>query len=135
MDQSKNRSFYIRTLITFAITGSFFVGIYIGHTQVSEVSKVQGITNVEAGKPSDADFALFWKAWNVLNEKYAAGKTPVSNQDKIYGAVKGLAASMGDPYTVFFPPVESKSFQSEISGNFEGVGMEVGIQDLSLIHI
>ena len=37
--------------------------------------------------------------------------------------------SLNDPYTVFFDPDETKSFQEEISGNFSGVGMEVGIKD------
>jgi carboxyl-terminal processing protease len=40
-----------------------------------------------------------------------------------------MVKSLGDPYTIFFPPVESKSFADEISGNFEGVGMEVGMKD------
>jgi carboxyl-terminal processing protease len=43
-----------------------------------------------------------------------------------------LAASLGDPYTTFFPPKQNKSFQSDISGNFEGVGMEVGVKDNQL---
>jgi carboxyl-terminal processing protease len=49
--------------------------------------------------------------------------------DKVWGAIEGLAASYGDPYTVFFPPVESKVFEEEISGSFGGVGMEIGIDD------
>ena len=52
-----------------------------------------------------------------------------TDQDKVWGAIGGLTASFGDPYTVFFPPEESKSFETEISGNFEGVGMEIGIKD------
>jgi carboxyl-terminal processing protease len=56
-------------------------------------------------------------------------KGTTTDQEKVYGAIQGLAASYGDPYTVFFPPAENKNFQTEISGNFEGVGMEVGIKD------
>jgi carboxyl-terminal processing protease len=40
-----------------------------------------------------------------------------------------LAASFGDPYTVFFPPEESKSFNEEIRGTFEGIGAEIGVKD------
>ena len=78
-----------------------------------------------------ADFAPFWKTWEVLDEKFVSthGTSTITDQDKVWGAVQGLAASYGDPHTVFFPPEESKSFSEEISGNFEGVGMELGIRD------
>ncbi|MDE1941406.1 MAG: S41 family peptidase, partial [Patescibacteria group bacterium] len=47
-------------------------------------------------------------------------------------AIEGLAASYGDPYTVFFPPAEAKVFQEDIAGDFDGVGMEIGIKDKQL---
>ncbi|MDE2172475.1 MAG: S41 family peptidase, partial [Patescibacteria group bacterium] len=73
----------------------------------------------------------FWKVWSILDQKYvAAASTTVD--DKIYGAIQGLTDSYGDPYTVFFPPTESKMFEEDISGDFEGVGMEIGIKDKQL---
>jgi carboxyl-terminal processing protease len=79
---------------------------------------------------SSADLADFWKAWNVLNSRFVqthASTTAPDSKDKIYGAIQGLAASFGDPYTTFFPPTEAKSFKEEISGSFEGVGMVIGL--------
>lgn len=73
-------------------------------------------------------FEPFWKVWNVLSEKYVEATT-TDTQTRIWGAVQGLASSQGDPYTVFFPPEENKSFKSDIAGNFDGVGMEIGIKD------
>lgn len=84
------------------------------------------------GKPLGVDFAPFWRAWNLINEKYVSASTTtktIDDQEKIWGAIEGLAESLGDPYTVFFPPVESKLFEADIRGNFEGVGMEVLAQD------
>lgn len=72
------------------------------------------------------DLEAFWKAWSILNEKFVGDAKP-TDQDKIWGAIMGLTASYKDPYTVFFPPVEAKAFAEEVSGAFEGVGMEVGI--------
>lgn len=94
-------------------------------------SKTAGVTNglsTEAG----IDFSPFWKAWNVLNEKYVPASTTdqvATSEEKLYGAIQGLAASLEDPYTVFFPPVEAELFESDIRGNFEGVGMEVLAQE------
>jgi len=78
-----------------------------------------------------ADFAPFWSAWVTLQEKFVpiATTTQPSDQERVWGAVAGLAASLKDPYTVFLPPEEAALFQTEINGNFSGVGMEVGIKD------
>jgi carboxyl-terminal processing protease len=46
----------------------------------------------------------------------------------VYGAIKGMIESLGDPYTTFFEPKEKQEFDNEISGKFEGVGIEIGIR-------
>ncbi|MFA6294989.1 MAG: S41 family peptidase [Candidatus Paceibacterota bacterium] len=107
---------------------ALFIGIYIGERN----TKVYvAANNGTSDLVENADFAPFWKVWKVLDEKYvAAASTTV--QTRIYGSIQGLASSFGDPYTVFFPPVESKMFKEEISGGFEGVGMEIGVKNKQL---
>lgn len=114
--------------LIFALGASFFGGAMVGFSARPSIEKVTGIANKESTVVTDADFAPFWTAWNILNEKsiYAATTT---DQKKVYGAIQGLAASYGDPYTTFFPPTEAELFQSDISGDFEGVGMEIGKRD------
>lgn len=108
----------------------FSVGFYIGKSKAQN-TVAQFVTNKDVTASTTADFAPFWQAWEILGEKFVqthADKT-VTDQDKVWGAIEGLAASYGDPYTTFFPPDESKSFNEQIQGNFEGVGMEIGIQN------
>jgi len=50
----------------------------------------------------------------------------------IYGAAKGMVEASGDPYTTFFDPAETKSFQDDISGYFDGVGLQVEIKNKKL---
>lgn len=110
--------------------GVFLFGVYIGFENRPASQKIVGVINkdVPQGLSEDTDFQPFWKAWQLVNEKYPdANKT--TNQDHVYGAIKGLLASFGDPYTNFFTPEESKIFESEISGEFGGVGMEMGLKD------
>ncbi len=77
-----------------------------------------------------ADFAQFWKVWNVINAKYVPTKhAAVSNQEKVWGAIAGLAGSLKDPYTYFLPPQEKILFEQEVSGAFGGVGMQIGMKD------
>lgn len=87
---------------------------------------------LNATADQQANIADFWKAWNALQANYVithASSTLPKSQDKIYGAIQGLTASYGDPFTVFFPPKEAKAFKDNISGSFAGVGMEIDVKN------
>ncbi|MBP6857689.1 MAG: S41 family peptidase [Candidatus Pacebacteria bacterium] len=112
------------------IIGIFLFGIYIGFENRPASQKIVGVVNKEVPEEIavNTDFEPFWKAWQLVKEKYPdANKT--DNQEHVYGAIKGMLASFGDPYITFFTPEESKLFESEISGEFGGVGMEMGQKD------
>lgn len=117
-----------KPLIAVGILGVFAVGLIVGQSDffAAADSRLDDLNTV-----SKDQFAPFWKAWIILNQKFvtAASTTP---QDKIWSSIQGLASSYKDPYTVFFPPEESKMFQEDIAGNFEGVGMEIGIKNKQL---
>jgi carboxyl-terminal processing protease len=109
----------------------FACGVYIGFENRPSVNKVMSLLNKETLPEIQIDFEPFWKTWSVLNEKFVSA-TSTSEQAKVWGAIQGLTSSLGDPYTVFLPPEDSKLFEEDISGNFEGVGMEIGIRDGAL---
>ncbi len=128
----KYRAYVLVALLV--LGGTFFSGVYYGKSSGGEGEKVVIVENKTdpEDKVGKVDFASFWKAWNIVNEKFVAVSTTtkaVDDQGRVYGAIKGMVESLGDPYTVFFPPVESKSFSEEIKGQIEGVGMEVGVKD------
>ncbi len=129
---SKQSTLIFLVLATFG--GVFTLGYYSGEKNRSALAEITDLKNKELGKPQDVDFALFWEAWNILNQKYAGSTTPPSNE-KVWGAIAGLASSYDDPYTTFFPPEEAKNFEEAVSGNFGGVGMEVGIREGVLLVI
>ena len=114
----------------FAIIVVFGLGVGVGKNIEDRAfrNSPQGAGRAQG----DLDLAPFWKAEEALNTKFlptTASSTIPNNKDKVWGAIQGLAASYKDPYTVFFPPKETESFQEEVRGNFEGVGMELGIKD------
>ena len=125
-----NKERYTQTLVSIVIAGILFAtGFYVGKNDAPEGLAAQFL-NATSSKGVDMD--PYWKAWKILDEKFApAGTTTpiVGDDDKLWGSIEGLASSYDDPYTVFFPPVESKAFEEEISGSFGGVGMEVALQD------
>ncbi|MEX0909716.1 MAG: S41 family peptidase [Candidatus Paceibacterota bacterium] len=112
-------------LLTVLIISSFFVGFFVGSDEL-ESSSIPATDQEGAG--AEISFSPFWKTWQTLNEKHIDANE-VDSEQRLWSSIEGLAASFNDPYTVFFPPKESKEFQEEISGNFEGVGMEVGIKE------
>ncbi len=121
----------VLAVVIIIIIGSvFMMGAFVGSKNQLQADQLDAVVNKENPLAAKVDFAPFWKVWQTLNEKYVSTKHPLPNdQAKVWGAAQGLAASLGDPYTVFFPPAESKMFQSDISGNFEGVGMEIDTKD------
>lgn len=79
---------------------------------------------------------IFWKAWSELDEKFvprnpdaATSSIGATDQERVFGAVQGMAESLGDPYTVFLPPTENEVFEGNIQGQFGGVGMRIGKRD------
>lgn len=74
------------------------------------------------------DFALFWKVWGLLKDRYV-DRGALDAHKLFYGAIDGMLAATGDPYTTFFDPQENKEFQEDISGTFEGIGAEMGIKN------
>lgn len=120
----------------FAI-GAFFSGLQVGQGAFPEAGQSANLFSIFTSKPVEAttdtkpDLNEFWKVWDLLGEKFATGSTsePLTDEDKIHGAIEGLVGSYGDPYTVYFPPKEASAFDENISGNFSGVGMEVGLRE------
>ncbi|KKP81249.1 MAG: Carboxyl-terminal protease [Parcubacteria group bacterium GW2011_GWB1_35_5] len=124
-----NNERYTQILISILIAVVLFTtGFYAGKKESKENIPAYFLN---ASSTDSVDMAPFWKVWEILDEKFsqASSTTVPENTEKLWGSIEGLASSYGDPYTVFFPPVESKVFEEEISGSFGGVGMEIAIQD------
>lgn len=113
----------------------FGVGLYIGTSHSAQVARLAHSSD----EPQDVDFSPVWHAWSLLNENFVpaavATSSPIAtttealNQQKVYGMISGLAASLNDPYTFFLPPVQNAQFTADISGSFQGVGMQIDIRD------
>ncbi len=108
----------------------FLMGVHVGYENRPAMAKIVGLVNAAAPESSisNADFAPFWKAWALVDEKFP-GAEKVDATERMYGAIKGLLASFGDPYTTFFSPEENEAFEDQISGEFSGIGVEIDQKD------
>ncbi len=125
MNNKKNIGIFLFAL-ALAVT-AFYGGFNYGKSQIPAIYAIEGIGNKTLGQPDDVDFGLFWDAWKVVQDKYA-DRANLNKKDMVYGAIEGMVKSLGDPYTIFFKPQESKNFQDDVSGSFGGIGAEIGIR-------
>jgi carboxyl-terminal processing protease len=134
------RKVLIIFFIIFLIIGSFNFGYSLGSVNNSNTGKNSinldkvwegGILNKNISVPEniskDVDFSIFWEVWKNLEDLYV-DKDKINEKKMFYGALKGLASSLGDPYTVFMDPQISKEFSDDLAGTFEGIGAEIGIK-------
>jgi carboxyl-terminal processing protease len=130
-DDKKGGIFLGAGLSIFLIAAAFFSGFHFG-TDTKMEAGLGSLFARESDAPVEGvNLDEFWHVWNLLDQKFVSGSTTdnLTDEEKIRGAIEGLVGSYGDPYTVYLPPVDAAAFEEDISGNFGGVGMEVGIRD------
>ncbi len=105
-------------------------------SQAAENSSLAAsIINVDRNQNNskEIDFQQFWQVWDKVKSKYA--KQPVKDSDLFYGALQGMVAGLGDPYTVYFPPKEAEEFNKSLDGQFSGIGAEIGVKNNQLVVV
>ncbi len=109
---------------------TFFSGFHLG-SDLSLEASLSSLFRPKTQADTSVDLSQFWKVWGILDAKFVSSTTTdgVSREDRIRGAIDGLVDSYGDPYTIYMPPEDASAFAEEISGNFSGVGMEVGMRE------
>lgn len=84
------------------------------------------------------DSALLSNVQDILNSKFVFWKsssTLPTEEELEHGIIKGYVDAYKDPYTVFFPPKQAKSFAEDVRGSFGGVGMNVGMKNGNVVVI
>ncbi len=81
---------------------------------------------LQPGTPAadDTAFQPFWDAYRAVVDRYAGG--PVDKELLIEGAIKGMVGALGDPYSTYMSPSDYKQALQDLSGQFEGIGAEIG---------
>lgn len=83
---------------------------------------------------SSVDLSLFWTVWNDLKVKYV-DQHKLDAQKMLYGAIKGMVASINDPYTFFMTPVENKQSKDDLGGKYEGIGAQLGMEENMIVIV
>ncbi len=78
-------------------------------------------------------FQLFWEAWDLLQRHYY-GDLP-SVQDITYAAIRGMLSALDDRYTAFIEPDVTAILREDATGEFEGIGAFVDLDDAGRVRI
>lgn len=109
------------------IAAAFGGGVYVGYERRPAIEKVKAVLGQESPTLREVDFSQFWDVWARLENEYV-DRANIDRAKLVDGAIAGMVRSLGDPYTVYLPPVQSKQFLEDVRGNFGGIGAEIGIR-------
>ena len=131
----KNRT--LRIILIVAIT--FLVGYFFGTFKINlDWQNYKPVLNVVSKEPPagvvNVDFNPFWTVWQSLETNYY-DKSKFDQQKMLNGAINGIVQSLGDPFTIYLPPVANNDFKQGLAGEFSGIGAELGTKDKDIIVI
>ncbi|MBI4039986.1 S41 family peptidase [Candidatus Daviesbacteria bacterium] len=118
-----NFGFILITVLVFVL--GWQLGHYDYNLQLKNYRPTFNVTNQVVPQNVPIDFKLFWQTWDLVFREYV-DKKALDPQKMFYGAIQGMVAAAGDPYTVFLPPDSQKSTKEQLNGSFDGVGIQLG---------
>jgi len=78
---------------------------------------------------------ILTETWNLIEQTYVHPEE-INHEEVTYAAAKAIVESAThDPYSTFFEPIEADAFDSQLSGEFVGIGLEVTIIDNNITAV
>jgi carboxyl-terminal processing protease len=78
-------------------------------------------------------FQLFWETWDLVQQHFY-GELP-DMQEITYAAIRGMLDTLNDDYTAFIEPKVASILEEDASGEFEGIGAFVDLDDAGRVRI
>ncbi len=134
MKSQKLRSILIFLIIFFVGT---FIGYKVGSYNVSVAWQNYHVNIVNKEPPPGVENVDFSPMWDVLTkiESDYYNKNALDPKKLVNGAITGMVSSIGDPYTVYLPPVQNSNFKQSLAGQFTGIGAELGMKGNDIVVI
>ncbi len=128
-----------RIQLVLIILIAFLIGYFFGINKIAFDWKnyspsVSVVSKEPPSNLSNVDFSQFWLTWQKLEATYY-DKTKLDPQKMVNAAISGMVQSLGDPFTVYLPPVQNENFKQGMAGQFSGIGAELGMKDKDIIVI
>jgi carboxyl-terminal processing protease len=73
------------------------------------------------------EFAAFCEAYERIQDQYVDDP---DEADLVEGAIEGMFEGLGDPFSGYMSPDDFERAQEDLSGQFSGIGAEMGVKNL-----
>lgn len=83
---------------------------------------VEATEIVQANTPEELEelFKPFWESWDLLHKNYV--DQPLDDLTLMRGAIQGMLAATGDKHTSYMDPDQFQQANSEMEGEYTGIG-------------
>ena len=106
----------------------------LGNIGIASLLLVILLTLTAAWAKQNSDFSSLDLIVDVRHELMHEYVTKPDVTTLTQSAVRGMVASLDDPFTVYLPPDELTSFEREVHGKFSGIGAQVDSRR-GMLHI
>lgn len=134
MKSKNSKTIFVIFSFLFVFSLGFFAGNFEKGYSLGIQDKRLVIENKEPSIEETVDFNLFWDTWDKVVSNYFRPEE-IDGQKLMYGAIKGMVSSLGDPYTAFFDPEEFEALKQSMASKYEGIGIEMGFDNNQIIVI
>jgi carboxyl-terminal processing protease len=83
--------------------------------------------------PDEETFQVFWEVWDLVQRNFY-GELPTL-PDVTYAAIQGMLNTLDDEYTAFLEPSVASVLAEDATGEFEGIGAFVGLDEEGYLEI
>ena len=122
-----NKKISKEIIIVFVLCLGFAFGFFVNQ-------KINEKIYADVYSENGLNLSILAEAWRNIKEGFVFEEN-IDSEAMVYDAVKGLVSSLGDPYTSFLTPEEAESFQDDLDGKFDGIGIQIAKKDDDIIVI
>ena len=120
--------------------GGVAVGVLVPQMQQVGSRLFPGISTDDSEAPvataepsTEALFSAFWQAWDIVRTRYV--DQPVDDTALMRGSIRGMLEALGDEHTSYMDPDQYLQANTELSGEYEGIGawVDTGGEYLTIV--
>lgn len=111
----------------------FAAGILVGGKNPQLIENLDGNRSTQNSKlPNKLDYSGVEELYSKLRADFDGQLDQKKLED---GLKQGLVNAAGDPYTEYLNAKDTKDFNDELNGTFEGIGAELGKKDQAIVIV
>lgn len=96
--------------------------------------KLEYYLDVLSTPEEEGKMKIFFDVYYTLLTEYYDHEN-IDGNDLLYSGIEWLTQGIGDQFSVYFPPTESKNFEEGLSGEFEWIGAYVEMEKPGILKI